>query len=276
MALIFPDNFYWGTAMAAHQVEGANFNNDWWEWEHRENTLCQESSGDACDFLHLYEKDIEMTRNLGFNMFRFSLEWSRIEPSEGEFSKAAINYYRRILQACHKHGMSTNLTFHHFTSPKWLNGTWSDKSTVDKFARFVEYATRALGDEIDFACTINEPNIVAAMGYRFGIFPPGRRSSEDRRLATENFVSAHVKSVEIIKSEFSHIRVGLALSMSDYQPLKGAEARMLKIREIMEDIYLENTKGNDFIGVQNYSRSRVAATGKTDAGPEPGYEVTEM
>src|SRR5829696_6454234 len=83
----FPDGFRWGTATAAHQVEGGNTNNDWWAWEHRPDSVCAESSGDACDQWHRYAADIELLAGLGFDNYRFSLEWSRIEPAEGEYSR---------------------------------------------------------------------------------------------------------------------------------------------------------------------------------------------
>ena len=82
----FPKDFTWGTATAAHQVEGGNTNNDWWDWEHRAGTVCAESSGDACDHFHRYPQDIEMLAKLGFDNYRFSIEWSRVEPDCGEFS----------------------------------------------------------------------------------------------------------------------------------------------------------------------------------------------
>ena len=82
--LAFPEGFLWGTATAAHQIEGGNVNNDWWEWEHNPNSGCAESSGDACDSFHRWSEDIELVAAMGLGAYRFSLEWSRIEPSEGE------------------------------------------------------------------------------------------------------------------------------------------------------------------------------------------------
>src|SRR5487761_473605 len=102
---LFPDGFLFGAAVSAHQVEGGNTNNDWWWWEHLEATPCREPSGDACDFYHRYREDIALLAGLGLNAFRFSLEWARIEPAEGEFSNAALGPYRRVLEACREHGV---------------------------------------------------------------------------------------------------------------------------------------------------------------------------
>jgi len=84
MAITFPDGFLWGTATAAHQTEGSNWNNDWWAWEHAENSICADPSGDACDHYWRYPGDLDLLTELGFGAYRFSLEWSRIEPEEGE------------------------------------------------------------------------------------------------------------------------------------------------------------------------------------------------
>ncbi len=84
----FPEGFLWGAATAAHQIEGNNWANDWWAWEHAPGTPCVEPSGDACDHYHRYEDDIALVAKLGLKAFRFSLEWSRIEPEPGAFSRA--------------------------------------------------------------------------------------------------------------------------------------------------------------------------------------------
>src|SRR5581483_7475699 len=119
-AMKFPDNFLWGTATAAHQVEGGNINSDYWMLEHLPVTAFVEPSGDTCDQYHRYREDIAMLARLGFNSYRFSIEWARIEPEFGEFSAAAIEHYRRVLNACHEHGLAPMVTLHHFSSPRWL------------------------------------------------------------------------------------------------------------------------------------------------------------
>src|SRR3954447_6874864 len=98
----FPDGFRWGTATAAHQIEGGNWNNDWWAWEHTPGSPCQEPSGDACDHYHRYPEDLDLLAQLGLGAYRCSLEWSRIEPEDGEFSRAALDHYRRVLATCHE------------------------------------------------------------------------------------------------------------------------------------------------------------------------------
>ena len=95
----FPEGFTWGTATAAHQIEGGNANNDWWEFEHAPDTVCAEPSGDACDSWDRWREDVELVASLGLDNYRFSVEWSRIEPAEGEFSRAALAHYRGLCAA---------------------------------------------------------------------------------------------------------------------------------------------------------------------------------
>ncbi len=276
MDLRFPDGFMWGTATAAHQVEGGNWNNDWWEWEHNPSSGCAEPSGDACDHYYRYPEDIALLARLGFGTYRFSLEWSRIEPEEGEWSRVALDHYRRMCATCHHHGLLPVVTFHHFTTPRWVTrmGGWERPETADLYARFCERAARQLGDLISFACTINEPNIVALMGYLAAVFPPGMRDIELRRRVNDVLVDAHRKGAAAIRSGPGRVPVGLTLSMTDYQAVEDGEQRLERIRRSMEDIFLEAAREDDFVGVQCYSRTRVGPEGTL--GPETGVETTQM
>ena len=110
----------WGAAGSAHQIEGGNTNNDWWEFEHDPDSGCAESSGDACDSYPRWPEDLDLVSGMGLGAYRFSLEWSRIEPAEGEFSVAALDHYRRMCAGCHERGIVPVVTFHHFTTPSWL------------------------------------------------------------------------------------------------------------------------------------------------------------
>ena len=275
-AISFPDGFQWGTATAAHQIEGGNVNNDWWEFEHDPTSGCVDRSGDACDSFHRYPEDIALVAALGLTFYRFSLEWSRIEPEEGEFSRSALDHYRRMLATCREHGLVPMVTYHHFTHPRWLAaaGTWEAPQAVDRFARYCERVTGHLGDLIGMAGTLNEPNVVATMGWRFGIFPPRVRDRDRRAKVNDALVAAHRAAVEAIRSGPGGFPVGLTLSMTDFQTLPGGEEWVERIRRPSEDVYLEATGGDDFIGVQTYTRARVGPDGSL--GPESGVPTTQM
>src|SRR6478609_5186355 len=272
----FPDGFRWGTATAAHQVEGGNWNNDWWRFEHTRGSGVVEPSGDACDSWHRWREDIDLVAGLGFDMYRFSVEWSRIEPEEREFSHAALEHYRRMCGAMRERGIDPVVTFHHFTTPRWLvdRGGWERADTADTFARFCERVAAALGDVMTFACTINEPNIVSTHGWAVGTLPPGRTDGSLVLQVSDNLVAAHRKAVEAIRDAAPGTPVGMTLSMDDWVATDGGEGTLETFRYYMEDVFLAATEGDDFIGVQAYSRTRVGPDGVL--GPEPGVPVLSM
>jgi beta-glucosidase len=272
----FPDGFIWGTATAAHQVEGGNWNNDWWLWEHTPDSPCTEPSGDACDHYHRYPDDLRLLRDLGFNAYRFSVEWSRIEPEESEFSRAALDHYRRMCGTCLELGLAPIVTFHHFTSPRWLaaSGGWIEPSTAERFARFAERVTKHLGDVMARVCTFNEPNVVATFGHQWGIFPPGDRDPDLRRRANDVFIDAHRRTVEIVQGGPGATPVGLTLAMQDLQAAPGGEKHRDAERAVMEDVYLEAARGNDYVGVQTYTRLQYGPHGMLP--PPVGARTTQM
>jgi beta-glucosidase len=116
--LKFPKDFLWGVATSAYQIEGDNYNSDWWEWEQKGKT--QDKSGKACDYWNLYRKDHDLLENLGVGLFRSSIEWARIEPEEGKFSEEAIKHYRDILQDLKNRKIKTQVTLWWWTSPIWF------------------------------------------------------------------------------------------------------------------------------------------------------------
>jgi beta-glucosidase len=270
----FPEGFLWGTATAAHQVEGGNWNNDWWAWEHDPASACVEPSGDACDHYHRYREDIGLLAELGFNMYRFSLEWSRIEPEDGEFSRVALDHYERMVGAAREVGIEPVVTLHHFTTPRWVTarGGWVNPETARLFARYAERVMTTIGDQLGLVCTINEPNVVSTMGYLVGLFPPGEQDYSRRAAANATFVDAHHRAAEVVRA--SGAKAGLTLAMSQWVTLDGGEEAVAALRGPYEDVFLEAARGDDFIGVQTYTRTRVGPAGQL--GPEEGVETTLM
>lgn len=275
-ASFFPENFRWGAATAAHQIEGGNVNNDWWRWEHTPGSGVAEPSGDACDSWHRWPDDVELVAGLGLDHYRFSLEWSRIEPAPGEWSTAAMDHYRKVCDALRERGVEPVVTLHHFTTPIWLadEGGWEKGPAVDRFAQFCHRAVSALGDSVGRVCTLNEPNIVATMGYVLGIFPPGRTDQAAAGQVTANLVDAHRRAVEAVRAARPGVPVGLTLSMTDYQAAEGGGQRVEQMRAVHEDPFLLATEGDDFLGVQTYTRMVIGPNGWV--GPLPGVPVLPM
>ena len=285
----FPNNFLWGAATAAHQVEGNNINTESWVLEHLPETIYAEPSGDACDHYHRYPEDIALLAKLGFNAYRFSLDWARIEPEEGKFSYAELEHYRRMLATCHEHGIQPVVTFHHFTSPRWLMpyGGWVDEKTPDRFSRYCERAVNHLGDLISVACTVNEPNIPVVLSkllpfdiqktpfwqnaaQTFGVTPErlGLWQFAATPQARDVILSAHKKAVDVLKAGPGNFPVGLTMALLDIQAAEGGEEKAAEFQFEMNDIFLEQLDGNDFIGVQTYSRMVVGPNGVVPPGED--------
>jgi beta-glucosidase len=276
----FPEGFLFGAAVSAHQVEGGNVNSDWWWWEHLESTPVHEPSGDACDFYHRYREDVSMLAGCGLNAFRFGIEWARIEPAEGEFSRAALDHYGRVLQACRDSGVMPIVTFHHFTLPRWLQeaGGFASDRFPALFERYCDRAAEALGDLIGVACTINEPQGLGSSGYLLGINPPGHTDDrEGAQKAVDNLLEAHRLGAAAIMSR-SSIPVGVTLAMPDIQYEEGAQpgTSSLEVESRVIDWFLELARGDEFIGVQTYTRFRIGPDGPRSPGLDWSDVTREM
>lgn len=296
----FPEGFLWGTATAAHQVEGGCTNNDVWLFEHVPGSLYAESSGDACDHYHRYRQDVALLASLGLNSYRFSLEWSRIEPAEGEFSQVAIEHYRDVLRACHEHGLTPVVTYHHFTSPVWLlaRGGWEDDATPALFARFARKVTEELGDLFDVACTMNEPNLAVLLaemgmvekdpadraanpmwtgvGQAIGL-PPERVAGfqlSGTEKAFEVKVAAHRAAAATIKEVKPQMKVGWTLANTDFHAAPGGQERVERMVWENNRRYLEVSRGDDFVGIQTYNRTVLGPEGPVTPGPEVATSST--
>jgi beta-glucosidase len=270
----FPDGFLFGTAQSAHQVEGGNVNSDWWAWEHAHGTPCVETSGDACDFYHRFRDDVALMAGLGLNALRFGIEWARLEPEEGEFSRAALGHYRRVLVSCREHGLAPIVTFHHFTLPRWLQakGGFLFDGFPALFERYCERAAGALGDLIAYACTINEPEGLGEGGFMLGVNPPGRKGDIDGmwRVAA-NLLEAHRRGASGIRAK-SGIPTGVTLALPDLQYEDGATPgeHQVELNSRVSDQFLELARDDDFIGVQTYTRNRFGPQGPRGSHVEWG------
>ena len=155
------DVFLIGAATAAHQVEGNNIYNDYWAQEQVPHTMFNEPSLDAVDHYNRYEEDIRLMAEAGLNSYRFSIEWSRIQPEKDAWNEEEVEHYRKVLQCCHDNGIRPVVTMMHFSSPKWLisMGGWENPEVVDLFAAFCRRLVTELGDQMEYVCTINEANM---------------------------------------------------------------------------------------------------------------------
>jgi beta-glucosidase len=271
----FAEEFLWGTATSAYQIEGGNTNADWYRYERAPGTRAVEPCGDACDSWHRYEEDLDLVQDLGLNAFRFSIEWSRVEPRHGTFSTEAIDHYRNVIEACLTRNIVPVVTLHHFTLPLWVadEGGFESPEIVSWMADYARVISREYGDMIGVACTINEPNIVAVYGYLYGIFPPQVTSWERFVHVNATMRECHSAMRDVLKEGPGDFPVGLPLSMQVWEALPGYEHRMQSIREEMEDKYLEAVRDDDYLGVQCYTKLLIGNDGVVT---HPEGETTDM
>lgn len=218
--LRFPQGFLWGTASSAHQCEGGNRNNQWYRWEQQGRILTGEHSGDACNWWKRAEDDFERAEQMENNTLRLSLEWSRIEPTEGWWDSAAIDRYRQMLKDLQRRHMKPLVTLHHFTDPLWFadRGGFATENNIRYFIRYVTYVVQALQDLCDFWLTINEPNVYAFMGYVLGSYPPGEHNINRALHVLRNLMQAHVEAFYAIRRMQPESEVGYCLDYRLFDP----------------------------------------------------------
>ncbi|WP_121118611.1 family 1 glycosylhydrolase [Croceibacterium ferulae] len=289
----FPSGFLWGAATAAYQVEGNNVNSDVWALEHMEPTSFAEVSGDAANSFALWRVDLELVKALGLNTYRFSLEWSRIEPAPGQFSVAMLDHYRAMIAGCRALGLVPVVTFNHFTTPIWFasQGGWANPEAPALFARYCRRAAEHLAEHIGHALTLNEPNLVgmlevalpggrgerlivadramaaaAARLYGVPLFLSGNPVYVPDRVAVQtHLLAGHAAGREAIKAVRPDLAVGVSLAMSDDHAAEGGSEMRDTIRAQLYDPWLQAARGDDFLGVQNYYRAIWGAGGKLPA-----------
>ncbi|MHB1518124.1 MAG: family 1 glycosylhydrolase [Acidimicrobiales bacterium] len=218
LPVALPDDFLFGVATAGFQVEGG-FNgpgepaNNWERWE-RSGRI--EPSGNACDFWREPEVALDRAAAIGCNAFRLSVEWARLEPVEGDFDTEALHGYRRILDGCHERGLEPIVTLHHFTHPDWLGEEfWLEDDAPDRFSAHVARVLPALVPRCRRWITINEPNIVALMGWIQGDCPPGRRMAVPEAFTVlDHLLTAHVLAYREIHAAQTDAEVTVNTSSS--------------------------------------------------------------
>ena len=286
----FPEGFLWGSATAAHQVEGNNVASDMWLLEHVKPTLFAEPSGDACDSLHRWAQDLDLVKALGLTAYRLGIEWARIEPEPGLFSTAMLDHYDRMIDGCLERGLAPIITFSHFSVPRWFagQGHFMSPDGADLFARFCDRAMRHLGDRIAYVVTLNEPNVSALL--RFVALPPAFMGGVQAMLGaaakasgmpafasalfseqdvTPAMVAAHIKAYQAIKAVRPALPVGVGLAVEDDQLVGEDDSYRAAKRQTVYAPWFDVTRSHgDFIGVQNYTRRRYDAKGLVP--PPPG------
>lgn len=212
----------WGTATSAHQVEGENRWNDWWAWE--QAGKLPEPSGRACEHYQLFRQDFQLARSLGHTAHRFSLEWSRFEPNEGQWSEETFRHYDDVFDALRSEQLEPVVTLHHFTSPNWFaqTGGWLRKDAPEKFAVYVRKIAERYGRRVRYWITLNEPLIYIYQSFLIGRWPPGERSPEKAFRVLRQFIRAHVLAYQALHqySKNTECWVSVAHHMTAFTPCR--------------------------------------------------------
>jgi beta-glucosidase len=286
MPRTFPLGFRWGVATSGHQTEGGNTASDTWFLEHVRPTVFREPSGPACHGYQLWREDVDLVAGLSLDAYRFSVEWARVEPSEGEFSAEALAHYRAIADRCVAAGIAPVVTYNHFTAPHWFakRGGWLDPDAPALFARYCDLVTEHLGEGVAWAVTLNEPNLPRLLSW-FDI-PTAVRDLERATLAAASqqagvpryrvgnvvlpeemdaiaggMAAGHRAARDAIKARRPGLPVGLSLAIVDDQVVGDDPLFRDRKRAEVYGMWLDLARDDDFVGVQNYERARYSSSG---------------
>lgn len=314
MKIVNMNKFLIGAATAPHQVEGNNVYSDYWVQENLPYSPYAEPSGIACDHYNRFEEDIKLLAEAGLNSYRFGIEWARIQPEKDAWDEKEVEHYRKVLLCCRKYGVEPIVTLHHFSSPAWLIslGGWECEETIGLFAGYCKRIVEELGDLMSYVCTINEANmglqladmiksimkrmmsadVQVGMNFDSGAEARAKYAEAEKRAFGADKVNvflsektekgddiifrAHVAAKEEIKKIRPELKVGVTLSLHDFQPLEGGEDYAEKQWDMEFTHYLPYIANDDFLGVQNYTRKAVDNNGTVSLSNVPltqmGYE----
>lgn len=281
-----PKDFSLGTATASLQIEGGDTNNTWYRWSRQPGRI---ADGTDCsvadDHWNRVREDIGIMKKLNVSVYRMSLEWSRIEPSEGTFDKKALDHYRDEIKQLRKAGIEPLVTLHHFSNPLWMedSGGWTADAAVDRFTRYTEAAVRHLGDLVNGWVTINEPNVYLTFGYVAGTWPPGESNIGGFIRGARVMIRAHIaayRAIHRVRREmgFDDTKAGAAHHLRHFDPKTGSAGERLACflqNRLFHEIFITGMsegkyllplgagypmgRGSyqDFFGINYYSREMV-------------------
>jgi beta-galactosidase len=219
----FPSDFVWGTATASYQIEGAVTEDGrgpsiWDTFAHTPGAISDGTVGDvADDHYHRYAEDIEILAGMGFNAYRFSIAWPRIQPTgTGPALQAGLDFYRRVAETCLEHGITPYATLYHWDLPQQLEdaGGWLNRDTATAFRDYAALTQDALGDVITHWITLNEPWCSAFLGYGNGVHAPGKQLGSDAVKAAHHLLLGHGLALEAMRqSRHTDSVLGLTLNL---------------------------------------------------------------
>jgi beta-glucosidase len=242
LATRFPQNFIWGVASSAFQIEGAAAADGkgasiWDEFCRIPGTIADGSDGaTACDHYHRLEADLDLIAALGVKAYRFSISWPRIQPAgSGAPLQAGLDFYNRLVDGLLSRGIQPFATLYHWDLPAQLqhqNQGWAHRDTAYRFAEYAHHIASALGDRVHSIATHNEPWVSATLGHEIGIFAPGIKDRAIAMQVSHHLLLSHGLAVQAMRSARTHLDVGIVLNLSPvYAASDAALDRQLATRE---------------------------------------------
>lgn len=250
----FPKDFLWGAATAAHQVEGGNENNNWYWWEHQVDKKGTprihggQKSGAAAEHWTRYPEDLKIMKEvLHMNSYRFSIEWSRIQPEKGVWNQDALDHYAKMIDCMLENGIQPMATLHHFSHPMWFEemGSFEKEENLSYFLDYSAKVFSQLSDRVPRWCTHNESGPFATMGWGIGAFPPGKNDSNLMVQVLANLMRSHVRLYHRLKSmeNGSKVEIGLVKNIFQFDPYDKWNLLHTLIAKQMDLIYNESILG---------------------------------
>jgi beta-glucosidase len=235
----FPDGFFWGTATASYQIEGATREDGrgvsiWDRFAATPGKIKTGETGEpACDSYHRYPQDIAIMQQLGVNAYRFSTAWPRVIPvGSGEVNPAGLEYYDRVVDALLEANITPFVTLYHWDLPQVLQdqGGWANRATIEAYTNYTDVVVGKLGDRVKHWATHNEPWCISILSHQLGGHAPGLR---DRKIALQvahHLLVSHGMAVPIIRGRCPDAQVGIVLNLIPYYPATDSEADKLATR----------------------------------------------
>ncbi|MGW4851541.1 GH1 family beta-glucosidase [Streptomyces sp. NPDC004288] len=238
----FPAGFLWGAATAAYQIEGAAAEDGrtpsiWDTFAHTPGKVFEGHTGDvAVDHYHRFREDVGIMAELGLNAYRFSVSWSRVQPTgRGPAVQRGLDFYRRLVDELLAAGIEPALTLYHWDLPQELEdaGGWPERSTAERFAEYAGIVAGALGDRVKRWTTLNEPWCSAFLGYGSGVHAPGRTDPVASLRAAHHLNLGHGLAVQALRAGLpSDRQLAVSLNLHEIRPLTGASEDLDAARRI--------------------------------------------
>jgi beta-glucosidase len=222
----FPDDFLWGAATAAYQIEGAAGEGGrtpsiWDTYSHTPGRVVNGDTGDvACDHFHRFRDDVKLMADLGLKSYRFSLAWPRIQPhGSGPVNQAGVDFYKQLVDALLAEGIEPWVTLYHWDLPQEIEdaGGWPARDTASRFAEYASLAYDALGDRVRYWTTLNEPWCSSFLGYGSGVHAPGVQNGGAAVAAAHHLMLGHGQAVQALRAAGSP-SLGITLNLYAVSP----------------------------------------------------------